>query len=242
MALDPLIKSFPFKKARPLLPAQLPEVYQTLYKKFGHQRWWPGETPFEIILGAILTQNTSWTNVEKALHNLKTAKKLAPEALRNISLNELARLIQPSGYFNVKAKRLKSFMDFLFLEYGGSLESLFHEEGGRLREKLLSVNGIGPETADSILLYAAEKPFFVIDAYTKRIFSRHRLRAIDNLKRLDKHLEKMDYHEWQKVFTEALPRDAALYNDFHAQIVILAKTHCWKTLPDCPRCPLYTYL
>ena len=236
------LKSFAFHKSRPLDPAQLSEVYQTLWKAFGHQRWWPGDTPFEIIVGAILTQNTSWTNVEKAIRNLKAAKKLSPAALHKISHEELARLIKPSGYFNLKAGRLKNFIHFLFTEFQGDLNVLFREEGTILREKLLSVKGIGPETADSILLYAGEKPFFVIDAYTRRIFSRHRLRVTSSDQRLNRHLSAMSYQDWQKVFQDALPPDVALYNDFHAQIVMLAKKHCRKSRPDCTTCPLKHHL
>ena len=235
-------KPFPFKKVRPLKPEQLGSVYKTLRRTFGHQKWWPGETPFEVMIGAILTQNTSWTNVEKAIRNLKKANKLSLDAMHQISTEELAVLIKPSGYFNLKSVRLKNFINFIFLEYGGDLARMFLEKGPVLRKKLLEVKGIGPETADSILLYAAGKSFFVIDAYTKRIFLRHRLKVIPDLKKLSSHLEGMTYDDWQKVFTAHLRRDEALYNDFHAQIVHVAKNHCRKSNPCCEGCPLQTYL
>jgi endonuclease-3 related protein len=201
-----------------------------LRRSLGHQRWWPGDTPFEVMVGAILTQNTAWKNVEKAIQNLKAEKKLSPAALRDISVKRLASLIRPAGYFNVKADRLKHFIRFLFREYEGNLKRMFKEKGEVLRHKLLHVKGIGPETADSILLYAAGKPFFVIDAYTKRIFARHRL-----------HSREADYGSWQKIFTQALPRRAALYNDFHAQIVAVGKDYC-RTVPLCNICPLKRFL
>ena len=228
------MRSFFFPKSRRLKPAELFGVYRTLRKARGHQHWWPGRTPFEVIVGAILTQNTAWTNVEKAIRNLKHAYRLTPRALWEISRAELARLIRPAGYFNIKADRLKNFVRFLFATYGGKLDRMFREDGGRLREKLLAVKGIGPETADSILLYAAGKPFFVIDAYTRRIFSRHRLIAPQVLSRPG--LLAMDYQAWQDLFAEALPREVPLYNDFHAQIVALGKQdffqHRMKVLGD----------
>lgn len=235
-------KLFPFHKSRPLEPDRLQEVYRTLYKTFGHQKWWPGQTPFEIIVGAILTQNTAWANVEKAIRNLKKAGSLTPRALHEISHRALAQRIKPSGYFNIKAARLKSFMEFLFSEYAGDLNKMFREEGAVLREKLLSVKGIGPETADSILLYAGDKLYFVIDAYTKRIFSRHRLQVAPDVRKLNRRLSAMDYQDWQQIFTASLPSDIGLYNDYHAQIVILGKTYCRKAHPNCSACPLQKYL
>ncbi|MBM3253860.1 MAG: endonuclease III domain-containing protein, partial [Candidatus Omnitrophica bacterium] len=139
-------------------------IYKRLYRAFGPQRWWPGETPFEVCIGAILTQNTAWTNVEKAINNLKREKLLTPQALKKVSINRLARLIRPTGYFNQKARKIKHFIKFLFDNYGGSLKKMFNEDFLILRSKLLEVNGIGLETADSILLYAANKPIFVVDA------------------------------------------------------------------------------
>src|SRR3972149_12314300 len=151
----------------------LEKIYKKLFTAFGPQRWWPGDTPFEVIVGAILTQNTAWKNVEKAIHNLKKAKVLQSKKMHDLSERELAKLIRPAGYFNIKAKRLKYFLNYLFDNYGGSLNRMFKKRTDALRRELLQVNGIGPETADSILLYAGNHPVFVVDAYTKRIFSRH---------------------------------------------------------------------
>lgn len=224
-----------FLKSKPLARKKLPEIYRALRKSFGHQRWWPGETPFEIMVGAILTQNTSWTNVEKAIQNLKQADKLTPKAIQAIPVDELAELIRPSGYFNIKAKRLKFFITYLFEKYAGDLKRMARQKGTNLRKELLEVNGIGPETADSILLYALQKPFFVIDAYTKRIFSRHGLIS-------QKDLLQFTYDDWQQLFTAALPAKLSLYNDFHAQIVMLAKSFCRSREALCTACPLAIYL
>ena len=149
------------------------EIYDILYKRYGPQDWWPARTDFEVIVGAILTQNTAWTNVEKAIESLRRERLLSARALYDTSHAKLASLIRSAGYYNVKAKRLKHFLDFLFNEYGGDIRALKKVETKVLRNKLLGVNGIGPETCDSIMLYALEKPVFVVDAYTKRIFSRH---------------------------------------------------------------------
>lgn len=197
---------------------------------FGHQHWWPGETTFEVMIGAILTQNTAWSNVEKAILNLKRANQLNVRALSRISRRRLARLIRPAGYFNVKADRLKHFIGFLMREYRGNLKRMSREKGPILRQKLLEVKGIGEETADSILLYAFNKPFFVIDAYTKRIFARHGFYDLHG-----------PYHDWQKLFEKALPKKVPLYNDFHAQIVAIGKNYC-RTKPQCDTCPLNKFL
>lgn len=202
------------------------EIYNALFKYFGPQDWWPGETPFEVIIGAILTQNTSWDNVKKAIASLKKSRKFTPEGLFKLPPGELALLIKSSGYFNIKAKRLKNFLSFLFDDYEGDLGRLLKEDGNILRHKLLNVNGIGPETADSILLYAAEYPVFVVDAYTKRIFSRHGYVPSD-----------ATYHQIQELFTEALPGDTQLYNEYHALIVRVGKELCRKT-PRCNFCPI----
>jgi len=178
------------------------------------------------MVGAILTQNTAWTNVEKAIANLKRAGSLSYKGLRAISRKKLAQLIRPAGYFNIKSDRLKCFVDFLEKECGGDLRRLKRSAIPVLRQKLLSVKGIGPETADSILLYALDKTSFVIDAYTKRIFSRHGLAS-----------SEAGYDAWREMFTQALPDDRGLYNDYHAQIVRLAKDFCRK-LPRCGDCPL----
>jgi endonuclease III related protein len=207
----------------------LEKIYRRLYEEFGPQHWWPGQTKFEVIIGAILTQNTNWDNVEKALRNLKRNQLLSPYSLRNVSVTKLASLIKPAGYFNVKAKRLKNFIVFLFDEYKGSLKKMEKEELAQLRQKLLRVNGIGPETADSILLYAFHKPVFVVDAYTKRVLYRHNI--------VDK---DADYHSIQNIFMYDLSHDVKLFNEYHALIVRLGKQYC-KTNPVCEQCPLNNY-
>lgn len=201
-------------------------VYRTLLDRHGHAGWWPGETPFEVCLGAILTQNTSWTNVEKALSNLRTRGLLAFPGLARLPERRLAALIRPSGYFNVKARRVKAFLRFLGREYDGRVESMAGVDPSVLRARLLEVDGIGRETADSIVLYAAGLPLFVVDAYTRRVFSRLGYIGGDE-----------DYDEIQRFFMERLPSDAALFNDYHAQIVLLAKDVCRKS-PRCAACPL----
>jgi len=203
------------------------KIYKSLYNYFGPLNWWPGETPFEIMVGAILTQNTSWSNVEKAINKLKKEYLLEPLNLYRINQEELAQLIKPSGYFNIKAQRLKNFVTFFVEEYSGSEKKMFSSDGEELRRKLLKVNGIGPETADSILLYAGRKPYFVVDAYTKRIFSRHKLIA-----------EDATYQQIQEFFTQNLNQDVELYNEFHAQMVMLGKTICTIKSPSCSKCPI----
>lgn len=200
--------------------------YKILYKAFGPQHWWPGGTPFEVSVGAILTQNTNWGNVEKAIHNLKDAKALNAKKLHEMPADGLAALIRPAGYFNIKAKRLKAFIDFLVENYRGSMEKMKAEETSTLRKRLLSVNGVGPETADSILLYALEKPVFVIDAYTKRILSRHGIMNLDG-----------SYEEFQALFHSSLRRDIRLFNEYHALLVKAGKLYC-KPRPRCEECPL----
>jgi endonuclease-3 related protein len=191
---------------------ELMQVYRRLYRHYGNLHWWPGETPLEISVGAILTQNTAWSNVEKAIRRLKENQVLSVKALRRLSLGQLAQFIKSAGYFNVKAQRLKNFISFLQSRYGGSLNKMFRQDTSPLRAELLSVNGTGPETADSILLYAAKKPVFVIDAYTKRIFSRHGVMAYEN-----------SYDDFQQLFMKRLPPDVPLYNQFHALLVYIGK-------------------
>jgi len=203
------------------------KIYQSLYNHFGPLDWWPGSTPFEIIIGAILTQNTSWKNVEKAIMNLKEENLLHPQKLYLMEEKKLAFLIKPSGYFNVKAKRLKNFLKFYIENHDGSSKKMFLENSEKLRNNLLAINGIGPETADSILLYAGNKPFFVVDAYTKRIFSRHNF------------ISKNDsYYQVQELFTKNLPKNVELFNEFHAQIVMLGKSICTSKNPKCSICPI----
>jgi endonuclease-3 related protein len=208
-------------------PQLLLKIYRTLLDHFGHRKWWPAETPFEVIVGAILTQNTSWKNVEKAIQNLKNARALNIQTLYRMPHRQLARLIRPAGYFNVKAERLKNFLNFLFKKYQADLPKLFAAPLAELRTELLLVKGIGPETADSILLYAAQKPSFVVDTYTKRIFSRHGF-----------FLEDSSYEDVQAFFMKRLPLRAALFNDYHAQIVKVGNSLCRRTRPLCQSCPL----
>lgn len=197
-----------------------------MFDRFGPQHWWPGQTKTEIIVGAILTQNTNWENVKKAIANLRRARMLTFKALRDADEQALAELIRPSGYFNMKAKRLKNFVDFFYREYGGSWKKFQSEPLDVLREKVLSVNGVGPETADSILLYALDKPVFVIDAYTKRALSRHGMISLDD-----------DYHAVQALFMDHIAPDVPFFNEYHALFVRLAKEHC-RTKPQCDGCPL----
>lgn len=205
----------------------LSKIYNSLYHYFGPLHWWPGDTPFEIMVGAILTQNTSWSNVEKVINNLRKDDLLKPKKLYYMEQKELAHLLKSCGYFNVKAQRLKNFLNLFITDFDGSCEKMFEGDDGELREKLLKVNGIGPETADSILLYAGKKAFFVVDAYTKRIFSRHKLISKDST-----------YSQIQEFFINNIDRDVELFNEFHAQIVLLGKTICTSKNPDCNKCPI----
>lgn len=212
-------------------PSDLMAYHRVLADKLGPQHWWPAETPFEVIVGAILTQNTSWKNVEAAITNLKREKLLSPLAIEKVSVPRLERLIRSSGYFRQKAKKLKAFVRFLRLEYGGALKRMFRTPTAELREKLLGVHGVGPETADSILLYAARKEVFVVDAYTKRILSRHGWTE-----------EDVDYEEMRSLVENNLPRDVSLYNEFHAQFVQVGKNWCRPRDPRCSECPLGPFL
>jgi endonuclease-3 related protein len=205
------------------------KIYNKLYSFYGPQYWWPGDTPFEIAVGAILTQNTNWSNVEKAIKNLKDAKVLSAKALHELPVQKLASLIRPAGYFNIKAKRLKSFIDFLIENYNGSMKKIKKEDMDSLRKKLLDVHGIGPETADSILLYALDKPVFVIDAYTKRVLSRHKI--------LD---YNASYEEYQTLFHKELDENIQLFNEYHALFVRVGKDYC-KPKPLCEKCPLNNF-
>jgi len=204
----------------------LQDIYHRLMAEYGPQHWWPANEPFEVIVGAILTQSAAWSNVEKAIANLKAVQALSPEALRRLSLPELAQLIRPSGYYNAKALKLKSFADWLSKHYDDNLDRLFAGGIDHMRQQLLAVHGIGPETADSIILYAANKPIFVIDAYTRRIISRIGLAP-----------NRGSYDAYQALFMSNLPADAGLFNEYHALLVCLAKTAC-RTRPLCQRCCL----
>lgn len=212
----------------------LPLFYSALHAALGPQHWWPARTPFEIIVGAILTQSTAWVNVELAIANLRRERLLTPRALQRVPVVRLARLVKPSGYFRQKAKKLKAFVQFLRREYGGSLARMFRTPTAELREKLLAVHGIGPETADSILLYAGKHPVFVVDAYTRRVLVRHGLVG-----------EKAGYEEMRRLFespASGLPRDPQLYNEYHALLVQVGKHWCRPREARCSECPLGNFL
>lgn len=203
------------------------EIYRRLFDCYGSQHWWPGETPFEVMVGAILTQSAAWQNVEKAIKNLKSAHALSPEALRRLLQEEIARLIYPCGYYNAKARKLKALVDWLGTVYNDNLEMLFTIETNELRRQLLAVHGIGPETADSILLYAANKPIFIIDAYTRRILTRLGLAQGND-----------SYGDYQQFFMRNLPSDVQLFNEYHALFVRLGKSVC-RRQPLCKVCCLF---
>jgi len=201
-------------------------IYKTLLNSFGHQNWWPGETKDEIIIGAILTQSVSWKNVETAIENLKQNNLCTIQQIHNANIKEIAPLIRSTLYYNQKAKKLKNFANFLFQKYDGNLQKLFQTNTNILRKQLLSINGIGEETADSILLYAGNKCVFVVDAYTKRIFSRIGLFK-----------PNWNYSQYQQFFMDNTVHDIELYKDYHAQIVYLGKHFC-KRKPLCNFCEL----
>jgi len=205
--------------------------YRRLLAAYGPQHWWPARTRFEVILGAILTQNTAWVNVERALFNLRREKLLTPEAIEAVSGARLARLLRPSGYFRQKAQTLKAFVQFLRAQYAGSLTKMFRNPTELLRQQLLAVRGIGPETADAILLYAGKHPVFVVDAYTRRMLERHQLAHT-----------KLSYEQIRKLFEQNLPQNASLYNELHALIVRTGKEYCRKSNPNCRDCPLHDLL
>jgi len=201
-------------------------AYRALFERFGPQHWWPAQSRFEMMVGAILTQNTAWTNVEKAIAELRKRRALTPRALQAAPLATLAQWIRPAGYYNVKSTRLRTFTDWIIRDFGGSLTRLFREPTESLRAKLLAVNGVGPETADSILLYAGERPVFVVDAYTRRILERHGWAEGGE-----------SYDAIASLFTRALPREMSLFNEYHALIVRLGKEYC-RARPRCEECPL----
>jgi endonuclease-3 related protein len=209
-----------------MIAEQLNEIYQLLFERFGPQHWWPGETQFEIITGAILTQNTNWGNVEKAIANLKSAGRLTFEELYHLDLSQLAELIRPAGYYNIKARRLKNFINWFFGSYAGNLTNLESIDTDKLRTELLAIKGIGCETADSILLYALNRPVFVVDAYTARVAVRHELIE-----------PNADYEQLQELFQSNLPQDARLFNEYHALLVRVGKEFC-RPMAKCPACPL----
>ena len=202
------------------------DVYHRLFEYYGPQHWWPGESPFEVMIGAILTQSTAWNNVEKAITNLKNAGLMSPSAIRDTPMQVLAKLIHPAGYYNAKALKLKALVIWLGASYGDNLCQLFALNTEKLRTQLLAVHGIGPETADSILLYAANKPVFVIDTYTRRIINCLGLTP-----------EYDSYDACQTLFTSNLPQNTQLFNEYHALLVRLGKENCRKH-PVCEKCCL----
>jgi endonuclease-3 related protein len=208
------------------MTSSLHEIYARLAAHYGPQHWWPAETPFEVLIGAVLTQNTSWKNVERAIDNLREAGLLDARRLYDLPSEELETLIRPAGYFRVKARRLRNLLALLVERYDGSLQQMFATGLETLRGELLAINGIGPETADSILLYAGHLPSFVVDTYTHRVLKRHGWIEFS-----------ADYHQIKDEFEGSLERDAALYNEFHALFVRVGNEHCRKT-PNCDACPL----
>jgi endonuclease-3 related protein len=202
-------------------------AYERLHSAFGAQHWWPGDSPFEIMVGAVLVQNTAWRNVERAIANLRDAGVMDPRAMFELPVEELAELIRPAGYYQVKARRLRNLLTFIVGQYNGSLEAMFSTSVDSLREQLLSIHGIGPETADAILLYAGGLATFVVDAYTHRIMARHGWIGYE-----------AGYHEIKEHFESALPADAALYNEYHALLVRAGKEFCKRSVAKCENCPL----
>lgn len=211
------------------MPSKLKDIFNRLNLAFGDQHWWPADSAFEVILGAILAQNTSWTNVEKAIAVLKSQGLLAPKKLLKLPLKKLAVLIKSAGYYNLKAKRIKNFLEFFYKRYHADPRLMRRINLVDLRRQLLEINGVGPETADSILLYALEKPIFVVDSYTKRIFSRHHLIK-----------EAADYALVQAFLMRNLKPDVKLFGQYHALLVKLGKDFCRKSNPQCKICPLWS--
>lgn len=205
----------------------LQQIYSRLSGHFGPQNWWPGDSPFEIMVGAVLTQNTNWQNVEKAIANLRKAGVLSFAAMSALPLEDLAQYIRPAGYYNIKAGRLQNFFAMIQEQWDGDLDYFLQQPGAEIRENLLSVKGIGPETADSMVLYAAEQPIFVVDTYTHRILSRHGIIP-----------EEYGYFEIQELLMDNLEEDTRLFNEFHALLVQAGKQFCKKTKPMCSGCPL----
>jgi len=201
-------------------------IYQKLFRSFGAQRWWPAQTRFEVIVGAILTQGTAWGNVEKSIRTLKKAHLLNPRRMYRIPKDELARHIRSSGFLQVKAERLKAFLEYLFYRWEGSLDRMFRCPTPKLRKELLQVSGLGEETVDCILLYAGKKPVFVVDTYTQRILKRHGLLE-----------QKATYQKTQDLFVKSLPTSPQLFNEYHALLVEVGKRFC-RITPQCSGCPL----
>jgi endonuclease III related protein len=209
------------------MSTKLLEAYERLLDAFGPQHWWPGDSPFEIMIGAVLVQNTAWRNVERAIENLRAAGVMDAHALYSLPPEELAELIRPAGYYQVKARRLRNLLKFIIDLFDGSLEAMFRTDLATLREQLLAIHGIGPETADAILLYAGGLPTFVVDTYAHRILARHGWVGYD-----------AEYHEIKDHFESALPADPQLYNEYHALVVRVGKDYCKRAAPRCDACPL----
>jgi endonuclease-3 related protein len=208
------------------IPYIINDIYQRLWETYGPQAWWPADTTLEVMVGAVLTQNTNWRGVEKSIANLRHGGLLSIDHLHDVETNKLAGLIRPSGYFNLKAGRLKNLIYMVVNDYGGDLEAMGREETEKLRRELLAVKGVGPETADSILLYGFNRPMFVIDTYTRRVLSRHGFAEPTS-----------PYEELQELFTQHLPLDASIFNEYHALLVKVGKLHCQKK-SRCRGCPL----
>lgn len=208
------------------LNSRLQELYDALREEFGHRDWWPGETPFEVMVGAILTQNTNWDNVEKAIDNLEERGTLSPAAILNLEQDDLQDLVRPAGYYRQKAARVKRLAQWLMDNCDGAVELLGDWPEDELRKELVSIRGVGPETADSIMLYALDRPVFVVDTYTLRVTTRHGLIH-----------RNCGYYELQRLFQDHLPEDLDLYRDFHAQLVEVGKRYCRPT-PKCQNCPV----
>lgn len=206
---------------------KIPAFYDALLKAYGPQHWWPADSPLEVVIGAILTQNTNWKNVERAIANLKREGLLDVDALAKVSPEALAEAIRPAGYFRLKAGRLQNFIRLLTDRFGGDLESLFALRTQALRETVLGVKGVGPETADSIVLYAAGKPVFVVDTYTGRVLRRHGMIDRD-----------ATYEDIQQLMRSGLPDDVERFKEYHALLVAVGKRHCKKQAPECAACPL----
>jgi endonuclease-3 related protein len=209
------------------MSTKLMEAYERMLAKFGPQHWWPGDSPFEIMVGAVLVQNTSWRNVEQAINNLRNAGVMDTHALYKLPPADLAELIRPAGYYQLKTKRLRNLLRFVVEQYDGSLDAMFGTSLASLREQLLEINGIGPETADAILLYAGGLPTFVVDTYTHRILARHGWLDYD-----------ATYDDIKDYFESTLPDDPALYNEYHALLVRVGKDYCKRSAPNCEACPL----
>ncbi|MCI5164534.1 MAG: endonuclease III domain-containing protein [Candidatus Electrothrix sp. GM3_4] len=210
-----------------MISDELEDIYRRMLEHFGPQHWWPGETSFEVMVGAVLTQNTNWQNVEKALANLREAELLSLSALAALSVEELAEYIRPAGYYKIKAGRLHNLFTMIAKHWDNDLDYLLQQPTLALREQLLSVKGIGPETADSMVLYAAGQPMFVVDTYTHRILIRHEIIS-----------EDYNYCQIQEMFMDNLNEDAALFNEYHALLVQVGKQFCKKSKPQCGGCPL----